>query len=185
MTNWVGISFRSGNHHSMREAIIMAGTQGPFVHSELLLGTGSSYKAYSAYEGIGGLLSSRNNCSKPDWTTIVFGVASPEAFSKIQNFVHHVLSLHIPYNNRDWYRYPFQRIYPFQSDLNYQRPESWDQVFCSQVILLLLRKFLTEKLIANVPERVQIAIHVTNSRGCSPNDLFRLLTKTLPGIDFQ
>ena len=61
-------------------------------------------------------------------------------------------------------------------DLDCNNIQSWRRsgVFCSQVCLLIMRRLmLTDALPANPALRSHV--QAVNSRGCSPNALYRLL----------
>jgi hypothetical protein len=70
-----------------------------------------------------------------------------------------------------------QVLLPFESDLDCNNITSWrpSGVFCSQVCLLIMRR-LAQTGTLQVSPGVKSHMLAVNSRGCSPNALYRLLS---------
>lgn len=154
----------------------MAATWGPYVHCELLIGTGPRYRAYSAYEGVGGLLPSRYTSGYGrDWTVVAFSLRDEADRGRLHSWALSLLADNIPYNSSDLWQCCVKILLPFESDLPYQHPEQWSSAFCSQLCLLFMRRLVAEGMVRGVPPSSAALIRTCNSRGCSPNQLFSIL----------
>lgn len=179
---WVGIAFRHATPGRRRDQIISFLTGGPFVHAEVLLTSRSgAIRGYSAYDGVSGFTPSqpyRDVGGATQWTTLAYPLAPDGGYEKAYALVLQVLALSLPYNSRDLWQCCFQAALPFEQDLDCAQPGTWKArggVFCSQVALLLLRRLARDGLIVFPHADVGTRVEATNSRGCSPNQLFRLL----------
>lgn len=182
---WVGIAFRHAMPELRRDQVISFLTRGPFVHTEVMLMDGhGSVRAYSAFDGISGFTPSRPyhkvgppTAAPTQWTTLAYPLAPDGGYERAYAIILQVLALALPYNTRDLWQCCFQAALPFEQDLDCAHPRTWAQrgVFCSQVALLLLRRLAREGLIAFPHIATAARVEATNSRGCSPNQLFRLL----------
>ena len=174
---WVGFAFRKGNPKLTRERVIMAATWGGFVHCELLLGHGDAYRAYSAYENIGGMLPSSYPEYKSDWVVVKYPLVNKAAYDRAYSWVLSILDMRLPYNSQDLWQCCLKIMLPFEADLPCQHPERWSAAFCSQLCLLFMRRLLVEGMVRAVPNPTRYLVHNTNSRGCSPNTLFQILVR--------
>ncbi len=181
---WIGIAFRHASPHVTRDKFISVLTKGPFVHTEVLLADGKGgVRAYSACEGSSGFApsSSFNGSKQNQWTVVRYPFKSNEAFRKAYAFLLQIISMSIPYNSADLWQCFIQAALPFEKDLDCNSPHKWKSsgVFCSQVALLILRKLQQDGLISMAnPGHDQGLLGMlehTNSRGCSPNQLFKML----------
>jgi hypothetical protein len=187
---WVGVAFRHAMPELRRDQVISFLTRGPFVHAEIMLMDGrGSVRAYSAFDGISGFTPSHpyRNVGPPraaptQWTTLAYPLIPDGGYEKAYALILQVLSLSLPYNTGDLWQCCFQAALPFEQDLDCSQPRNWTTrgVFCSQVALLLLRRFARDGLIAFPDITIAARVEATNSRGCSPNQLFRLLTAPIP-----
>lgn len=186
---WLAVAFLRANAHAPRDRFIAGVTRGPFVHTEIILGkdTGgvpaADTRAYSAFEGVSGFTPSKSsiqwrNDVSSDWTVLKFQLP-PGGYEKAYAVILQVLAMDLPYNSRDLWQCCIRCCLPFEEDLDCEQPDTWKArggVFCSQVALLLLRRVARMGLI-RPPDVTRERIEETNSRGCSPNDLFRILSK--------
>lgn len=180
---WIGVAFRHASPHIAKDRMISSLTQGPFVHTEIILGDGKGgMRAYAARDNTSGFCPSNSfntACgSRHKWTTIRYSLSSPQTYKYVYAIILQLISLALPYNRQDLWQCCVQIALPFEHDLDCQYPETWKAsgVFCSQVALLILRRLAREGILPLVPDSIQ----AVNSRGCSPNQLFRLLTYDRP-----
>jgi hypothetical protein len=177
----LGVAFLRGDPHKLGERLIMDATGGPFVHTEFFLQRGKDIRFYTAAnlsqgERIGGFMPSCRLKAFPDpnrWEVVRFPI-SQACFFSTYAFVLQLLSLRLPYNERDLWQCSIRFLLPFERDLDCEQPVTWQKsgVFCSQVCLLLLRR---TALRGWLPADLLAKMTRTNSRGCSPNGLHRLL----------
>jgi len=157
----------------------MNATSGPFVHCELLLGRADKYQAFSSYEFVGGFIPSQNVHTHPQWTILRFPLSSrnENALKSAYSIILQTLDLGLPYNYTDLWQCCIKSMLPYENDLDARTPASWSGgVFCSQAVLLLLRRILqTGGIIHSMHPGIEHAILSTNSRGCSPNCLYSIL----------
>lgn len=180
---WIGIAFRYANPQIMRDRVISVLTSGPFVHTEVLLADGrGDIRAYSACDNTSGFSpsSSFDGRKQNRWTAIRYHFKSRDDYMKAYAFLLHVISLSLPYNKRDLWQCFIKAALPFERDLDCNDPRTWKHsgVFCSQVALLILRKLRRDRLICFLgvgDKRLDHLVEHTNSRGCSPNQLFNML----------
>ena len=173
--DWLGIAFRTGSLRQLADDAIMGFTMGEYVHCEVVLGEGENGKAYGAFQGCGGFMSSENVHAPPEWAMFALPLKDPQLAKGI---VLHMLSLHLPYNYADLWQCCITAMLPWEAELDCDRPESWHSrgVFCSQVALLLLRR-LARAGAVECPSDTRHLIEAFHSRGCSPNALFGLLKR--------
>ena len=169
-----------------RDRLISGVTRGPFVHTEILLGKGDTgdARAYTAFEGVSGFTPSASeilhkNTGLPleKWTVIRYPLETG-GYEKAYALVLQILAMDLPYNKSDLWQCCIRLCLPFEADLDCEHPDTWKArggVFCSQVALLFLRRMNRMGLVPNL-ETLACQIESANSRGCSPNDLFRMLT---------
>jgi hypothetical protein len=180
---WIGVAFRHASPSIAKDRIISCLTRGPFVHTEIILADGKGgMRAYAAKDNTSGFSPSNSfnaACgSHHAWTTVRYSLGSPQAYKHVYAIILQLISLALPYNSQDLWQCCVQIALPFEHDLDWRYPETWKGagVFCSQVALLILRKLASEGVLPLVPDSIQ----TVNSRGCSPNQLFRLLTYDRP-----
>jgi hypothetical protein len=177
---YVGVTFLRGDARSLLDRVIMRSTAGPYVHTELFLQRGDDFRYYCAVNVTpsGGLQPSGRTCGPPDpafWDVVRFPI-SPAAYASTYALILQLLSMQLPYNARDLWQCCVPALLPYERDLDCQRLETWraSGVFCSQLCLLVLRRLVLAGTVA-LPPRAAAGVLGTNSRGCSPNALRRLL----------
>lgn len=176
---YVGIAFRLGDTRNSADLLVMGASGGPFVHSEFFLQKGASTRFYTAVDlkRRGGFLPTSRRLPLPhDWEVIRYPVTK-QGYHTAYALILQMLSMHIPYNSRDLWQCCFQLLLPFEQDIDWDHLGEWTHqgVFCSQACLLLLRKLCSQGLVT-LPHPTANLIASTNSRGCSPNELHRILT---------
>lgn len=175
--DWIGVAFERGRIREVNDDLIMAATMGAFVHCELMRGKGQRvFQVYTSFNAAGGFVLSENKPLPPQWALFVFPVTNPSA---VHATILSVLALNLPYNSTDLWQCCFKAMLAWESELDCERPETWRHsgVFCSQVALLLLRAFARRGHIV-LPADTRDLIEATHSRGCSPNTLFWLLSRS-------
>jgi hypothetical protein len=182
---WIGLAFRHANRCVAKDRSISFLTGGPFVHTEIMLADGrGSVRAYAAFDNVSGFTPSSNfspnQRERKTWTTVRYPLASEQAYRRVYAIILQIIALGLPYNRRDLWQCCIQIALPFEADLDCQNPGTWQEggVFCSQVALLILRRLRREHLLAipwQFEPSVSRLIESTNSRGCSPNQLFKIL----------
>lgn len=165
MMNRLCVAFQKGTFTNIYHDVIMGSTWGRFVHCEILF----EGKAYAAYEGISGFMASQERMFPKDkWTVLSLDVLDRE---KVHGIILHTLGCNIPYNRHDLWQCVLPGGVYVSAELNYNSPETWTKgVFCSQVVLLLLKRMLECDCVRM--DRQLMAIY---SRSCSPNTLFHVL----------
>lgn len=184
------LAFRHAMPELRRDRIVSFLTQGPFVHTEIVLrDRAGSARAYSAFEGISGLTPTKpyRNLGAPRanptrWTTLMFSLAPDKGYERAYAVILQILATGLPYNTRDLWQCCFQAALPFEQDLDCMHPAAWSKhgVFCSQVALLFMRRLTRERVITRLHPVVAARLEAVNSRGCSPNQLFRILSPPPP-----
>lgn len=182
----VGIAFLRGDPRRLYERAIMDATFGPYTHTEFFVQKGTDVRFYSAVnlarpgrqKMAGGFMPSARLRGLPDphkWQIVRYPVTE-QGYKAAYALVLQLLALQLPYNARDLWQCCISVMLPFEKDLDCSRLESWrpSGVFCSQVCLLLLRRLHSQGVL-RLPAEVVPGVYRTNSRGCSPNGLFRLL----------
>lgn len=169
---WVGVAFLKGDYHRFGDDLVMGATWGTMTHCELLIGTGNAAKSYGAFTNAG-FVESGNLIDGSRWHVTCFPVKD---HTVTYPFVLRALSAGIPYNSKDLWQCCIKAMLPFEYELDCNFPETWakDGVFCSQVCLLMLRKFNRDGLL-KCPPQLATLLETTHSRGCSPNTLFYML----------
>ena len=180
-STYVGIAFRVGNPACSGDLLIMGASGGPFVHTEFFLQRGADTRFYTAIDRKqnGGFLPTSQRLPLPrNWEVVRFPVTT-QGYHLAYALVLQMLSMHIPYNSRDLWQCCFQLLLPYERDLDWDHLAAWNArgVFCSQACLLLLRKLSSSGVLALPPSTAEYVARM-NSRGCSPNELHRVLTAT-------
>jgi len=174
------VAFLRGDPSRWWDRFVMDGTFGPFVHTEVALTDGRGLvRAYSSFEGVGGVVPVPPGRYGPEWELVSVPLAE-HGFARLYASVLSLISLQIPYNSGDLWQCCVSAFLPYESDIDETRLDSWRRgVFCSQFACLLLRLGLSQGsvLLPDVPRAHLRAVH---SRGCSPNALFRILTGGCP-----
>jgi hypothetical protein len=187
LTPWLAVAFMRGDPHVPRDKLISGVTRGPYVHTEIMLGSGAmglgGARAYAAFEGVSGFTPSASEIVQEQtgvplgkWTVVRYPLPLG-GYEKAYALVLQMLAMDLPYNRRDLWQCCIRLCLPFEADLDCERPDTWKPmggVFCSQVALLFLRRMTRMGLIPHL-EPLSHQLETTNSRGCSPNDLFRIL----------
>jgi hypothetical protein len=183
---FVGVAFLRGNPAHFGDNLIMQGTGGPFVHTEFILGKGRDIRCYTACGAPGrhdvrdGFVPTRRMTGlppAPDWDVITFPVnGGLIGYSRAYAVILQLIAMQIPYNYLDLWQCCVKLMLPYEKDIQCDDPSSWRLrgVFCSQACLLLLR-CLAMKGVITLRPGVETAVGRTNSRGCSPNALHRIL----------
>lgn len=173
---WLGIAFLRGTAGDCGQRLVMDATLGPFVHTEVLLGRGSDVRAYSSFGNRGGFVPSPNRRHDgPWWCLVKFPLCPDGGYQRAYAVILQLIALALPYNENDLWQCCCKLFLPFEGDLDCSNPASWTGgVFCSQVALLLLRRFLRSGILPQ-DGRLQERLESFNSRGCSPNTLFSIL----------
>ena len=169
------LAFRHAMPEFRRDRIVSFLTQGPFVHTEIVLrDRAGSARAYS------NLGAPRANPTQ--WTTLMFSLAPDKGYERAYAVILQILATGLPYNTRDLWQCCFQAALPFEQDLDCMHPAAWSKhgVFCSQVALLFMRRLTRERVITRLHPVVAARLEAVNSRGCSPNQLFRILSPPPP-----
>jgi hypothetical protein len=175
----IGIAFLRGNPQYLWDHLIMDTTNGPFVHTELFLQNRNDIRFYTSVNPTnsnrrGGFMPSARLQSMPNpvqWEIISFPI-SKACYRAAYAFVLQLISMQLPYNSYDLWQCCVGFMLPFEHDLDCERPVTWQRsgVFCSQVCLLFLRRLSKHGLIPGRPGLTSM-----NSRGCSPNHLYKIL----------
>jgi len=174
--NWLGVAFRRGDRHRLIDDLIMGATLGSWVHCELIVGHNRSGRAYAAFQGARGFMPSQSDHNPREWALFAVPITDPAA---VRAHVMTVLALDPPYNYADLWQCCVTAMLPWETELDCARPESWTSsgVFCSQVALLFLRQLARQRAIT-LPGDTGALVEATHSRGCSPNMLFGLLSRS-------
>jgi hypothetical protein len=177
----IGVAFLRGSPGAWRDTLIARSTAGPFVHTELFLQHGADSRFYTSVDVPPNTFpcaimptGSRLPLSAA-WETVQFPV-TPRGYSAAYALLLELMSLPIPYNSRDLWQCAIKVMLPLEQDLDFMRPAAWVRqgVFCSQMCLLVLRRLVAQGHILAPAGRLG-PLFALNSRGCSPNDLYRLL----------
>lgn len=176
----IGLAFRRGDLSSFGDRVVMDTTGGPFVHAELFLRKGQNTRFYgtidlgSKHEG-GCFMPTRRSLPE-NWHAVSIPV-TPGCYKTAYALVLQLISMQLPYNSRDLWQCCIKLMLPFERDLDCLNLEGWRAhgVFCSQVCLLVLRRLAMQGALA-LPLDVAAKVAATNSRGCSPNNLFQIIT---------
>lgn len=173
--SWLGIAFLRGSRDSMYDSLVMDATQGPWVHSEVLLARGSQVRAYSAFSSVGGFVPSPSLHCGPEWAIVRFPLAADGGYERAYAVILQILSSSLPYNYCDLWQCCIGLLLPLEADLDCHAPSTWTRgVYCSQVSLLILRRLIRSGLVP-ASGVLRSRVDAVNSRGCSPNKLYRLL----------
>lgn len=172
------VAFLRGDPGRWWDRLVMDGTCGPFVHTEVWLHDGRGLaRGYSSFENVGGVVPIRPGPYGADWTLLSLPLAEG-GFQRLYASILSLLSVSIPYNSRDLWQCCVSAFLPFESDLDPTSLTSWRRgVFCSQFACLLLRLALLQGTLS-LPGDARGRLCAVNSRGCSPNALYCLLTGT-------
>ncbi len=179
----LGVAFRRANMVLAKDRVISTLTWGPLVHTELWLysGDGSRPRTYGAFQGTSGFMPSHPFRDKSEQWVVVRYALAPGGYERVYAVILQLLSMNMPYNARDLWQCCIKVALPFEKDLDCERPETWKGgVFCSQAALLVLRRLQRQGVLSHSPEGLRTLIETTNSRGCSPNALYDLLSPPGP-----
>ena len=98
-----------------------------------------------------------------------------DAAKALHSYVLRIIARAPSYNRRDLWQCCVRCFLPLERDLDPHTPETWNRVFCSQAVLLAVKHMLATNALQFTPEGAR-RIHAMNSRGCSPNLLFKVLS---------
>lgn len=180
--HYVGIAFRRGTPHDWHDLLVMQTTKGPFVHTEMFLQKDQASRFYTAVDSgarVHGITPTRRSLPLPaNWEAVRFPV-KPSGYKVAYALLLHLISLPIPYNNEDLWQCAMPLLLPFEKDLDCMDLPSWTThgVFCSQMCMLVLKR-LAILGVVHVSPKLMHGLHATNSRGCSPNALHKLILAT-------
>ena len=180
---WLGLAFLRAKPGVPRDHFMSTMTWGPFVHTEVLLARDEGdVRAYASFDGVSGFTPSRHSpysYRTDEWVVLRFRL-SPGGYERAYALVLQLVALGLPYNSRDLWLCCVKVALPFKPDLDCERPETWRDggVFCSQAALLVLRRLARTGVLRPLPSSQRALVESTNSRGCSPNALFALLTQS-------
>ena len=164
----VRICFCKTNRANSYERAIEVWTGGPWVHAELEIPGVGRWSAFDKpVEPFCRSLRSHYDYAFEYKLT-------PEHAKELHAYVLRIIARAPAYNRRDLWQCCVKLFLPLESDLDPQTPESWNRVFCSQAVLLALKHMLASDMLKFSPRGSQ-RVHTLNSRGCSPNYLFRML----------
>jgi len=185
---FLGVCFRRGAWDYLGDEVVMQGTGGPYVHSEFILGKNRhDMRCYTSCassghdKGLEGfMLTRRWSClpSSHDWEVVTFPLNDGmQGYKRAYSFILQLVSMRIPYNYGDLWQCCVKVLLPSERDILCTDMRDWQRhgVFCSQACLLLLRHFSNLNLIT-LHASVRADICNINSRGCSPNCLYRILS---------
>jgi hypothetical protein len=169
------VAFLRGDPACLYDRFVMEGTGGPFVHTEVVLRDESGRgRAYTALERVGGVVPVAPHAYGPEWALVCLPLA-PAMLRRVYAGILGLLAAGIPYNTADLWQCCVPLFLPFETDLDCARGDTWrGGVFCSQLACLLLRRAARDGCLPVSPA-VRARLESVNSRGCSPNALFRLL----------
>lgn len=182
--HYLGVAFRRGLTKDWNDLLVMESTQGPYVHTELFLQRGNASRFYTSVNA------DRRPCAitptsrrlplPPHWEAVRYPV-SQRGYRAAYALILQLMTLPIPYNSRDLWQCAIPLMLPFERDLDCMDPPSWTGpgVFCSQFCLLVLRRLAAQGVVHAEPSLLHLLAD-TNSRGCSPNALHRLLLPPHP-----
>jgi hypothetical protein len=188
---FVGVAFKRGDPRSIQDELIMQTTGGEMIHSEFMLGRPRDIRCYTAccmlqqgsvqIKHESGFTPSRRFTSLPSrdegWECVCFPLLGhARDYKSVYSVLLQLMALQLPYNYQDLWQCCSKAVLPFERDLDYTNFSEWKArgVFCSQVCLLLLRRFDSQGLI-RLPTASRYRVYASNSRGCSPNSLFYTL----------
>ena len=178
---WLAIAFLRADSHTVHDQLVSGATRGPYVHTEIMLGKGPDVRAYTAFDGLGGFMPCTPSIraardASQHWSIVRYKLP-PGGYEKAYALILQILAMNLPYNRQDLWQCCIKVCLPFERDLDCEKPETWlpNGVFCSQAALLFLRH-MTRIQVITPSERCMARIEATNSRGCSPNTLFHVLT---------
>lgn len=201
--SFIGVAFLRGNTHVIGDQVVMKATWGPFVHTEIFIQKEGDVRFYSASSPLGeGLVPSARlrdlttstnlhtlmqkgstGINRTDkWEIVSFPLSPNGGYEVAYALILQILSMQLPYNSRDLWQCCVQVMLPFESDLDCDNLDTWRKsgVFCSQVCLLILRRLARRGLVAlDLENRQYQNLQTVNSRGCSPNSLFNILSARL------
>lgn len=200
---FIGVAFLRGNPGVLWDQVVMRSTWGRFVHTEIFLQNEQGARFYTACSpmGKGFIPSARVEGLVPvdslhrwkteqrgfppkvqdHWEIMSFPLAPGGGYEAAYAFILQILAMQLPYNNKDLWQCCLQVMLPFERDLDCNHLDTWRDsgVFCSQVCLLILR-VLNRKGIIQIDHEGGASLENLNSRGCSPNKLYSLLSRILP-----
>jgi hypothetical protein len=179
---YIGVAFLRGNPRIIGEQVVMRSTWGPFVHTEIFIQKGQDVRFYSASSPRGeGLVPSARLPMLPsedkNWELVRFPLVQPGGYKLAYALLLQIMAMQLPYNSRDLWQCCMKLMLPFERDLDCDHLDTWRQsgVFCSQVCLLVLRRLARRGALV-VDPAVTSNLEASNSRGCSPNALYGLLS---------
>lgn len=177
--HYVGVAFRRGLANDWHDLLVMETTRGPYVHTEMFLQRGSDTRFYTSIDS-----ERRSHAITPTsrrlplpahWEAVRFPV-TPRGYKIAYALLLQLMALPIPYNNADLWQCAVPLLLPFERDLDCMDLATWTKpgVFCSQMCMLVLRRLAMQRVVTLTPQQRHL-LAMTNSRGCSPNALHKLV----------
>lgn len=182
----IGVAFRRGSSQSLYDTMIMETTRGPFVHAEIFIQSGHDVRFYSAVNvGQGARPSAIVHAYRllplpPEWEVVQLPVGK-QGYKIAYAMLLELVCTPVPYNLKDQWQCACPLLLPYEDDLDSMSLSQWPRmgVFCSQLCLLVLRRLVVTGNLALDPHVLTQVVSV-NSRGCSPNGLYRILRSPTP-----
>ena len=189
---FVGVAFLRGDPRRMSDQVVMQATWGPFVHSEIFLQRDEDIRFYTACSPLGkGFVPSvrlHGIQTWDNWEIVRVPFVQQGGYEIAYSLILQILAMSLPYNNKDLWQCCVKVMLPFEDDLDCDNLVTWQKsgVFCSQVCLLILRRLARRQAIGltndSSPGRGSAVLENLNSRGCSPNTLYNILTALVPPL---
>lgn len=109
-----------------------------------------------------------NDIHIPEWHVVEIPIIDHTVATQ---FVEEALNSHAVYSySIPEFAMPKFILDTIDSDLDCRHPETWDKLFCSQFVLLFLRRCAVAGIL-NIPEAKQQLLWSVNSKGCLPSRL--------------
>ena len=198
---FIGVAFLQGDPRVLWDQVVMRSTWGRFVHTEIFLQNEHGARFYTAcspwnkgfipsarVEGLVPATQMDRLASRKEeipgaqgrWELLTFPLSGQGGYEAAYTLILEILAMHLPYNSKDLWQCCLQVMLPFECDLDCENLETWraSGVFCSQVCLLILRRLSRKGVLKlGMGDNSDSRLEFFNSRGCSPNELYGLLTR--------
>jgi hypothetical protein len=167
------IALRKGLYKSFEDDEIMFLTMGRYVHAELVVIGSQASMSCGAWEGESPSFKARDPYEFIDskyYTFFRLPINQENAAHRFLDILQEVINSRLDYSVGWECCLPETLVKMYEKDVDYnQSPTLWKKVFCSQVILLILKKCIHEKLLPKIPLILNM-----HSRHCSPTLLYSL-----------
>ena len=168
---WVGVAFKKGDMHNFEDNVVMLTTGGNYVHCEIIVGDETQGKAFTSYRGVGGFVHTQY-CAHlpPEWEMFYFPL---QEIAKPTTYARETAQCGIRYNLMGQWRCLLQM--KNARELDCMKPQEWrNGVFCSQMVLLFLRRLVLSGLIL-AQNKCTAQIRTFPSMTCTPTILRQML----------